>query len=333
MHKPKALFILSEDSFRLIYSQQTRRDIASVVDLLHSGAIAREAVPRYQELLREAEVIFSGWDGPLMDADFLSQAPSLKAVFYGAGSVKYMLSQEFWERGCRITSAYAMNAIPVSEFTVAQIILSLKHFWHMSRRMHADRGNAGRYAPPGAYKKTVGIVSFGLIGRKVCELLQSYDLNVIAYDPCINRNDAATIGAKLVTLEEVFCESDVVTLHAPWLNETVGMVTGKHFERMKRGATFINTARGAIVNEREMIHVLQKRSDLFALLDVTWPEPPERQSPLYDLANVVLTPHIAGSLGDECVRMGDLMLEEVKRYVNREPLLWELTQERTAVMA
>ena len=333
MRKPRALFILSEESFRLIYSQQAQRNIAGIVDLLYGSAIPREMVCNYPELLKGVEVIFSGWGGPLMNADFLAHAPSLRAVFYGAGSVRYMLSPEFWENGCRITSAYSMNAIPVAEFTVAQIILSLKHFWQMSRRMHTERGNGGRYAPPGAYKKTVGIVSLGLIGRKVRELLRSYDLNVIAYDPYVSRVNAAALGVRLASLEDVFRESDVVTLHAPWLDETVGMITGEHFDLLKPGATFINTARGAIVNEPQMIRVLQSRSDIFALLDVTWPEPPQPESPLDDRANVILTPHIAGSLGGECVRMGDLMLEEVKRYVNNEPLQWELTREQTAVMA
>src|SRR5690606_8819626 len=114
--------------------------------------------------------------------------------------------------------------------------------------------------------------------------------------------------------------SDVVSLHSPWLPETVGMITGDHFRQMKPYASFINTARGAIIREAEMIAVLQDRPDLTALLDVTYPEPPAPGSPLYTLPNVVLTPHIAGSMDMECRRMGRYMVDELQRFLHDEPL-------------
>jgi phosphoglycerate dehydrogenase-like enzyme len=102
---------------------------------------------------------------------------------------------------------------------------------------------------------------------------------------------------------------------------------------MKPGATFINTARGAVVREQEMIAVLQQRPDLFAVLDVTYPEPPEPDSPLYTLPNVVLTPHIAGAMGVECNRMGRYMVEELKRYLRGDSLEWGITREMARVLA
>jgi phosphoglycerate dehydrogenase-like enzyme len=138
---------------------------------------------------------------------------------------------------------------------------------------------------------------------------------------------------ELCSLEDIFRRSDVVSLHTPWLKETEGMVTGAHFELMKSGAVFINTARGAVVRENEMTEVLSRRPDLTAVLDVTNPEPPEKESLLYTLPNVVLTPHIAGSMDGECRRMGSYMLEELKRYLNGEPLLWTVTNEKFKLMA
>ncbi len=106
------------------------------------------------------------------------------------------------------------------------------------------------------------------------------------------------------------------------------MIRGAHFEAMKRGATFINTARGKVVAEAELIAVLRRRPDLFALLDVTQQEEPPPHSPLYALDNVLLTPHIAGSLGRECHRMGRLMAEELDRYLAGEPLRYAIDEER-----
>jgi len=171
------------------------------------------------------------------------------------------------------------------------------------------------------------------VGRRVCELLSAYDLKLLAYDPFVAPTEAAKLNVELCSLEEVFGRADVVSLHAPWLTETEGMITGAHFATMKPGASFINTSRGAIVREGEMIEVLRARPDLFAVLDVTYPEPPVPDSPLYTLPNVILTPHIAGSMDGECRRMGRYMVEELRRYVKGEPLRWSISRERAAVLA
>jgi phosphoglycerate dehydrogenase-like enzyme len=111
------------------------------------------------------------------------------------------------------------------------------------------------------------------------------------------------------------------------------MIQARHFELMKPGAAFINTARGAIVVESDMIQVLEARPDLFAVLDVTYPEPPEAGSKLYTLPNVFMTPHIAGSMGRECWRMGQTIIDELERYLQNKPLLYEINQERAKYLA
>lgn len=111
------------------------------------------------------------------------------------------------------------------------------------------------------------------------------------------------------------------------------MLGREHFAAMKPGATFLNTARGAIVREAELIEVLRARPDLLAVLDVTYPEPPVPGSPFYTLPNVILTPHIAGSLDQECQRMGQIVVDELKRFLAGEPLQWAISQQQAAVMA
>ena len=159
------------------------------------------------------------------------------------------------------------------------------------------------------------------------ERLRLSAVKVVTYDPFLSPTRAAELGVTLLSLDEVFAQSDVITCHTPWLPETVGMITGAHFRQMKSGAAFINTARGAVINEPEMIEVLQARPDLFAVLDVTWPEPPPPESPLYDLPNVFLTPHIAGSMDTECRRMGRLVVEELDRWLAGQPLKHRVTPE------
>lgn len=331
----KGLFILDTSAFEKIYPPEIRKEIDQRVNIC-APQQTKVSIQNQLSLLHDVEVIFSGWGGPTMDEDFLKAAPRLKAVFYGAGSIKGLVTEAFWERDILITSSYAANAVPVAEYTLSQILFTLKSGWYFARAIKENGQYPAHYEKhevTGAYKSTVGIISLGVIGRYVCNLLKSFDLNIIAYDPFVTLETANRYNVKLCSLHEVFEQADVVSLHTPWLKETEGLIKGAHFASMKKGASFINTSRGAVVNELEMIEVLQQRSDLQAILDVTYPEPPEQGSPLYTLPNVVLTPHIAGSVNNECARMGSYAVDELKRFINGEPPQWGITREQAAVLA
>lgn len=328
----KGLFVLGAGNYERIYGPAEQGDIRQLVEIYAPPQTAAD-VTANRAILQNADLIFSGWGGPCLDADFLAAAPRLKAVFYGAGSIRGIVTDAFWERGIVITSAAAANAIPVAEFTLSQIIFCLKHGWYHALEMKRNGQKVKRRAVPGAYGSTVGLISLGLIGRRVAELLKLLDVKVIAYDPFVPAQTAAELGVELVGLDEVFERADVVSLHTPWLKETEGMITGAHFARMKPNAAFINTARGAVVREDEMIAVLSQRPDICAVLDVTYPEPPIPRSPLYTLPNVVLTPHIAGSQGPECWRMGRYMVDELRRYLDGAPLRYAITQTQYERMA
>lgn len=326
------LVILDPHAFESIYGQEHLESIARRVRLLARPMTKSEALQR-PDLLAQADVIFSGWGAPRMDAAFLATARQLKAVFYGAGSIRYFTSDAFWERGVVVSSAYAINAVPVAEYTLATILLSLKNYWFHAFEIKRAARLTERVRCAGAYGSRIGLVSLGMIGRLVRDRLRAFDLEVLAYDPYVAPEDAAAIGVKLVSLDDIFRLCDVVSLHAPWLKETEGMIQGRHFELMKPRASFINTARGAIIREDEMCDVLRRRPDLTALLDVTWPEPPAADSPLWTLPNVILTPHIAGSRDRECRRMGRAMIEEFDRWDRGEELQWPISAEKSLTLA
>lgn len=285
----------------------------------------------------EADYIFGTWGMPVLDADFLAQTPNLKAVFYAAGSVKAFTTKAFWETGIRLFSAWGANALPVAEFTFAQVIMCLKHAYQPIRGTWFNHTHTyetfDRDKVPGTFGTTVGLLSLGQIGRLVVERLRTLDVTVIAYDPFIKPEDARALGVKICSLEEVFAQADVVSCHTPWLPETVKMLKREHFAAMKPGASFINTARGAVVDEDGLISVLKERPDITAVLDVTYPEPAEAGSPFYTLPNVVLTPHIAGSLNGECRRMAHYMIAEYDRMISGQPVKWELNHKLAQTMA
>jgi len=332
MPRDASIVVLDPHSETLIYGPEGQAAIAAATDLLAPPFSSRDQAAHADALAR-ANVLFTGWGAPPLTAEFLDQAPRLKMVFYGAGSVRATVTPEFWARGLRITSAFRINAIPVADFSLGLILVALKRGWAQARSMQAHRGRKVKEPLPGIYRSRVGLVGLGACGRLVLDRLRPFDLQVAVVDPFLRADDAERLGVEAMDLDRLFAECDVVSLHAPWLPSTEGMIHGRHLALMKPQATFINTARGAIVREGEMIEVLRARPDLQAVLDVTWPEPPAADSPLYDLPNVVLYPHIAGSTGPECRRMGAFMVEEYHRYLRGEPLQSELTREAAERLA
>ena len=315
----------------MAYGPEERQRIAEMVDLV-GPPMTRHALKGQPDALRDVQVLLSGWGAPLMDDATLKAAPQLEAVFYAAGAVSGWMTQAVWDRGIVVSSAYGANAIPVAEFALAATVLSLKHAWRLLCQTRAEANNlVPRDDAPGCYGSTVGIISLGISARTFRKLLRPLDVRVLAYDPYVTESELELLDVQSVPLGEVFRRSDVVSLHAPLLAETVGMITGEHLDAMKPGATFINTARGGIVRHGDLVDVARRRPDLQFVLDVTDPEPLTPDSPLYTLDNVVLTPHIAGSVGRECRRMGRYMVEELRRYLAGEPLQWVVTPELAAV--
>jgi len=327
--------VINVNEFGVVYSDDSIEEIAKLINLY---AIIKDfrSIRDNLDILADAEVVCTGWGGIQFDEKVLGIAKNLKVVLYGGGSIRAVVTKSFWEHDIIISSASGANAVPVAQYTLSQILACLKGIWRYARAMQLQRRFLGRevFVVPGGYNSTVGLISLGMIGQKVCSYLQDMDdIKVIAYDPYIDKQQAEALGVEMCSLEEVFSSSDVISVHAPLLEETKGMIGEKLFASMKPNSSFINTARGAVVREQEMIKILKSRQDITAILDVTDPEPPMHDSPLYGMSNVVLTPHISGSLQEECKRHGKYMVDELRRYVMGQPLKWAIKHEEFAFRA
>lgn len=271
-----------------------------------------------------------------MDAELLSALPNLKVYFYGAGSVRKLVTEAFWKREIKLSSAYKVNATPVVEYSVSSIVMGLKQAWHFNAMLKAGRDQVDYSRIRGVYYGSrVGIISLGAIGQNVARILTSqHDVDVFAYDPFA---EEATFSDLCVTrvdsLDALFSHCEVVSLHAPWLQETEGLISGDMLRSMPPYGTFINTSRGAIVREEEMLEVLQERSDLCAVLDLIQDQGAFDLTPLARLPNVFITPHIAGSMGNECQLMGDFAVAGCKRYLQGILLECQLTQKSAEHLA
>jgi len=286
--------------------------------------------------LRNVEAIFSTWGMPALSEDEIrARFPALREVYYAAGSVQ-AFARPFLSSGVRVFSAWGANAVPVAEFAVAQIVLANKGFFQSARSMKSRKRDAARdYAGdfPGNYDAAVGLIGCGMIGGLTAQMLRAYDLEVLAYDPYLSGARAQELGVTRCPLEELFSRCQTISNHLPDNERTRGMLDYNLFGRMKPNAAFINTGRGAQVVEADLIRALKEEPGRTALLDVTHPEPPAWGSALYSLPNVVLTPHIAGSMGNEVARMGEYMcLEYLSLREGRAPQ-YEITIEMLEVMA
>ena len=282
-------------------------------------AYSAEGIPRQE--LAEAEVILGGWGMPLLDAAFLDGAPELRAVIYAAGTIKHFVTDAVWERSIRISTSAWANALPVAEYTVAAILFAGKNAFGLREHYRIARSEIGLrsgFRRIGNYRSTVGIIGASRIGRRVLDLLRPYDLEVLLYDPFVEADEAAALGARKVELDELCATCEVVSVHAPELPATRHLLDADRLALLRDGTTLINTARGSLVDTEALIaHLTTGR--LNAVLDIVDPMPGE-DSPLFTLPNVFLTPHVAGSYGRELHRLGDSAVAELERYASGQEL-------------
>lgn len=323
MTKPFAAFFGQEERIAHVYAQGRREQVGARTRL-YPAVVGGRDLPEHLPHLDGLEVIFSTWGMPTLSAQELERLPSLRAVFYAAGSVQGF-ARPLLERDITLVSAWHANAVPVAEFTLAQILLAGKAYWRNTQDCRAPDGWRQAARGPGNFGGAVAVLGAGAVGRALIRLLGHVTLKVLVFDPFLSDAEAAALGAEPVTLAEAFTRGQVVTNHLANKPETVKMLGESLFGRMPEGAAFINTGRGATVDEDALIRVLRVRPDLTALLDVTDPEPPAAGSSLYALPNVHLTSHIAGALGDEVVRMADLCLREFDAWQAGEALPAQVT--------
>lgn len=322
--KPKALLVMNSGTFADQFDSTRLQRLAELVDLGERPWVETLDSPELAARLADVEILLSSWGVPLLTAERLGRMPNLRAVFHCAGTVRSFASDELWERGILVTSGADANAIPVAEFTFASIVLAGKkaHVLANDARAHReDWSYSTRRGELGNIGRVIGVVGFSRIGRRVVQLVQQLqDVTCLVSDPHADPFAVKAAGGLLVPLDELLRASDIVTIHAPALPETRHMIGAAELRAMKDHSTLINTARGSLVDTKAL-EAECATGRIHALLDVTEPEPLPADSVLYDLPNVVITPHIAGSLGTETRRMSDAALDDLERYLTGRELL------------
>lgn len=324
--RPAALFALGAHYIPDLFPPRSLHRLQRLVRIDETVVAERFDTDAARAALTSAEFLITGWGCPPITTAVLDAAPRLRAILHTAGSVKAHVTPACWERGLAITSAATANAVPVAEYTLAAILFAGKNVFGLRDRFHADRHFTLAEVHPGVgnYGRTVGVIGASRIGRRVIELLRPFDLDVYLFDPYVDAATAAQLGVRLVELNTLLRTCHIVSVHAPATPQTHGLLGAEQLALMRDGATLINTARGELVDTAALIKHLEA-GRLYAVLDVTEPEPLPTGSPLWHLPNVFLTPHIAGSHGNELARMGDCIIDELEHILNGRPFTHAIT--------
>lgn len=330
---PRVVLLHSETMRRKLYTTAHLERMRAVAEVLHNPAPENPTEEDAIRLLGDADVCVTSWGCPRITQRIVDAAPELRLIVHAAGSVKGIVSEAVWTRGIRVTSGAPALAVGVAETTLGLTITSLKNIWELSR---ATRSGGWR-GPETArvrelYGITIGIVGASHVGRHFMKLLQNFEVEVLVYDPVRSAEEIAALGGTKVDFVTLLRRSDVVSLHAPSIPATKHMFNREAFRLMKDDAIFINTARGSLVDEDDLIAELRK-GRFWACIDVTDPEPPAKESPLRSLPNVTLIPHIAGIVNNGHYRLGRYVTEEVERFARGEAPLNEVRYEELPTIA
>ena len=327
----KTVFLCNNiENINRVFDERVRQrlDVSSVI-------LTEDNISDYIQQIKNTEYIFSTWGMPSLSADKIKEYfPSLKCIFYAAGTVCYF-AKPFLENGVRVFSAAYANGIPVAEYTAAQIILGLKGYFQAEKFYKSDISLSKSIVSnaQGNYYANVGLIGLGVIGSMVAERLKAFDVNVFAYDPFASTEKAERLGVKLTTLDYIFENCDVISNHLANKPELNDILNYDLFSLMKENAVFINTGRGAQVNEIDLARALKESPFRTAALDVLKDEDKPQNSPLFECKNAFITPHIAGSIGYEVTRMADFIIDEYERYLKGEQCSGEVTLEKLKYMA
>ncbi len=302
MNRPKVLYIPIRAHTDRVFRPEEWDRFCSQFQVTANDTGKEWSADEIAERIAGQDALVTGWGSPKLTEAVFAAADRLRIVAHSAGSVRGMIPDDLVERCLRprdivVFSANGALAANVAESTVGMLIMVGHHFYeqvHNFRTQGTWKNPAIPWNTQTLNGGTIGIVSASAVGREVVRLLRPFAAETLLYDPFCPAQAAAEYGATLVGLDALFERSDYVSIHAPMLPETENLIGEAQLARMKPGAVLINTARGRIVDHEALLNVL-KAGRIYAMLDVTEPEPLPADSPFRHLENCFITPHISGA--------------------------------------
>ena len=246
-----------------------------------------------------------------VDAEALAAAPRLKVVARAGVGLDNVDVRAATQAGVMVVNAPTSNIVSAAELAVALMLAAARHVSPAHAALRTGEWKRSKYTGIELYEKTVGIVGLGRIGVLVAQRLSAFGMHVIAYDPYVQAGRAAQMGVRLVDLDVLLAESDFMSVHLPKTSETVGLIGAEQLARVKPSLVLVNAARGGIVDEIALHDALKTGRIAAAGLDV-FAEEPCTDSPLFELENVVATPHLGASTDEAQEKAGIAVARSVR---------------------
>ena len=287
------------------------------------------------EMIVGCDTYITGWGSPRLDRAMLDAAPNLRLLTHLCGTVTPVVSDEVWARGVRVLSGNRFFAESVAEGTLAYILAALRDIpLYSSRLKQEQRWKKNTDYNAGLAGKTIGLVSYGTIARNLVRLLSVFRVRILVYDIApLPAADVERYHLEQVSLETIFAESDIISLHTPLLPQTHHLIGADLLGRIRPGALFVNTARGAVVDQAALEAELAD-GRFRAVLDVYEKEPPPPECALYRLPNVMMMPHMGGPTIDLRQQITAALLGESAAFLaDGTPSLSEITPAMAKTMS
>lgn len=294
--------------------------------------IADEVAPECAEILRkggievenrgrmkpeELKAIVGGFDGLIVRSavkvtrEILEAGTKLKIVGRAGIGVDNIDQETATRRGIVVMNAPQGNVVSAAEHAFALLLSLARQVVRADASVRAGKWERSAFHGVQLEQKTLGVVGLGKIGACVARMARGFRMRVLGHDPFLSRERAAALEVELVDLETLLAKSDFISLHVPLTDRTRGMIGAAQFAKMKRTARLINTSRGGVVDEKALVQALRAREIAGAALDVYEQEPPPKDHPLFQMENVVLTPHLAASTEEAQVKVSVDIAEQM----------------------
>lgn len=247
-------------------------------------------------------------------ADVIEAASKLKVIGRAGSGLDNVDKATASKKGIVVMNTPGGNTMTTAEHSMALLFSVARLIPQATASMKSGKWEKKKFMGVELYHKTLGIIGLGNIGSQVAKKAQGLEMNVIAYDPFLSEDKAAATGIRKVSLDELFVESDFITIHTPMTAETKGVINSKTISKMKDGVRIINCARGGIINETDLYEALKSGKVAGAALDVFEKEPPDN-NPLLTLDNVVCTPHLGASTEEAQENVAVAVAEQIADYL------------------
>ncbi len=332
---PTILCAMPESTYRRMMTPELEAEFESLGDILRCPNARDLSEEEYGALWARADAALTGWGVRPPTPEMLDRAPNLRIISHTAGSLR-MFPRYALEKGIVITTARAAIARTVAEFCLMNTLILLRRYQYY---LDSDPARKAFLLPEGQrlptqtlYGKTVGLIGFGFIGKIFRRLIAPFGCRVLVTDPYVTPEEAEHFQVTLTDLPTLLQTSRIVSLHAPDIPATHGLIGAKELALLQDGAIFLNSARGRLVDTEALLTALQT-GRFFAAIDVTDPEPLPPGHPLPTLPNILFTPHVAGPTEDELPEMTRMALTDLGRFLRGETPLYPITLEGYDIMS